>query len=54
MYKLHILFSAPKLPTSKMTYDSNPMGVWLLEAMVDMMSMDFASGQPHLRSHVLE
>jgi hypothetical protein len=27
MYKLHIIFSAPKLPTSMMTYDSYPMGV---------------------------
>jgi hypothetical protein len=26
-YKLHILFSAPKLPTSMMTYNSYPMGV---------------------------
>jgi hypothetical protein len=25
--ELHILFSAPKLPTSMMTYDSYPMGV---------------------------
>jgi hypothetical protein len=27
IYKLHILFSAPKLSTSMMTYDSYPMGV---------------------------
>jgi hypothetical protein len=27
MYKLHILFSAPKLPTSMITYNSYPMGV---------------------------
>jgi hypothetical protein len=54
MYKLHILFNAPKMRTSMMTYDSYPMGVLLLEAMVDMMSMAFASSQPHLRPHVLE
>jgi hypothetical protein len=54
MYKLHILFSAPKLPTSMMTYDSYPMGVWLLEATVDMVSMAFTSGQSHLSPHVLE
>jgi hypothetical protein len=51
---LHIIFSAPKLSTSMMTYDSYPMGVSLLEATVDTMSMAFASGQPHLRLHVLE
>jgi hypothetical protein len=27
MYKLHILFSAPKLPTSMMTYSNYLMGV---------------------------
>jgi hypothetical protein len=27
MYKLYILFSAPKLPTFMMTYGSYPMGV---------------------------
>ena len=27
MYKLHILFSAPKLLTSMMIYDNYPMGV---------------------------